>query len=159
MCFRGSILAVEQLSKCGRMNLTAGFECFKMEKSKSKWNCVLLRVRQRGRVNMSRMAGVEALVHVNMEDGKSKFWRAGQRPRKKLTLQPKTRYNLETSPSLSHTSFSFRLRLSIDWLNPTHTRKGNLFDSDVYFRWWCCCSVALLLLLSHFSRVQLCATP
>ena len=59
MCFRGSILAVEQLSKCGRMNLTAGFECFKMEKSKSKWNCVLLRVRQRGRVNMSRMAGVE----------------------------------------------------------------------------------------------------
>ena len=74
------------------------------------------------------------LVHVNMEDGKSKFCMAGKRPRKGLTLQPRTRYNLETSSSLSHTSFSFHLRLSGDQLNPTHTRKGNLFDSDVYFR-------------------------
>ena len=152
-----------------------------MEKSKFKWNCVLLRVCQRGRVNISRMAGVgeeknicththththpqrdskhhthvrgergdylyyteihcKELVHVNMEDGKSKFCTAGKRPRKGLTLQPRTRYNLETSSSLSHTSFSFHLRLSVDQLNPTHTRKGNLFDSDVYFRW--CCSVA-----------------
>ena len=75
-----------------------------------------------------------------MEDGKSKFCTAGKRPRKGLTLQPRTRYNLETSSSLSHTSFSFHLRLSGDQLNPTHTRKGNLFDSDVYFRW--CYSVA-----------------
>lgn len=87
--------------------------------------------RERGLSILYREIHCRALVHENMEDGKSKFCRAGQRPRKKLTLQPKTRYNLETSSSLSHTSFSFCLRLSIDWLNPTHTRKGNLFDSDV----------------------------
>ena len=70
--------------------------------------------KERGLSILCREIHYRALVHVNMEDGKSKFCRAGQRPRKKLTLQPKTRYNLETSPSLSHTSFSFRLRLSID---------------------------------------------
>ena len=70
--------------------------------------------KERGLSILCREIHYRALVHVNMEDGKSKFCRAGQRPRKKLTLQPKTRYNLETSPSLSHTSFSFHLRLSID---------------------------------------------
>ena len=42
---------------------------------------------------------------------------------------------------------SVRFRPSADWMQLTHIREGNLLISS------------LLLLLSHFSHVQLCATP
>lgn len=45
--------------------------------------------RERGLSILYREIHCRALVHENMEDGKSKFCRAGQRPRKKLTLQPR----------------------------------------------------------------------
>ena len=54
---------------------------------------------------------LKELVHVNVEDGKSKFCRAGGRPREELIPQPKSKCNLHLDSmkagSSPHTSLSF----------------------------------------------------